>query len=99
MYTISTTTMVSILALASSLAIVVQTNPIAGCTSTVRAAAPTCKQLAAKWNNGATAADLADWLHKYNDNVDIGCTNLTVGQFVRVRLLQTRLYTRGMTKG
>ena len=86
MYAISTTTLVSILALASSVAVVVQATPIYGCTSTVIATATTCEKQVKDWGNVETAAELSAWLIEYNDNVNPGCTNLIKGQVVRVFL-------------
>lgn len=96
MYAISTPALVFILALASSLAVVIQATPVRVCTGTVVAKATTCEAQALLW--GYNAGELAAWMFAYNDNVHLDCRNLIINQTVRIFLLQTRLYTRGVTK-
>ena len=85
MYAISTAGLVSILALASSLAVVVQAKPVPVCTSTVVSLATSCRSQASTFNHDV--AEFTAWLFAYNDNVNVGCTNLTIGETVRVFLL------------
>ena len=89
MYTISTPALVFILALASSLAVVVQATPVPVCTSTVVATATTCKAQALLWDHtgGYDAGELAAWMFAYNDNVNLDCSNLAINQTVRIFLL------------
>ena len=85
MYAVSTAALVCILALASSLAVVVQATPAVACTGTMVATATTCKEQAPVWN--MDEADLAAWLFSYNDDVLLDCSNLKVGQTVSIFLL------------
>ena len=101
MHAISTVALLFILVLTSSLAVVLQAKPVGACTTTIIAAATTCdaEALVLDHTGGYNASELAARMYAYNDNVNLACSNLIVGQTVRIFLLQTSLYPRGVTKG
>lgn len=61
------------------------------CTLNETATNTTCDGLASQWN-----ISQADFIN-YNDNVNDNCTDLVVGQPVRIFLLWTGLYAGDVT--
>ena len=88
MRTISTAALICIIALASSLAAVVQAASFKrhSCTDWEPASQTTCLKWAKDLNN-MDPADLEMVLSAYNKGVNKGCTNLVKGKQVRVFLL------------
>ena len=88
MRTISTAALICIIALASSLSVVVQAASLKPheCTDWEPATGTTCRQWAKDLNN-MNPDDLKLVLSAYNIGVNKGCTNLVTGKKVRVFLL------------
>ena len=94
MYIISTATLVFIIALASSLAVVVQVaaepkdhTAVPKCADARNALARTCHNWWLLSNLTISEADLVSVVTSYNKDVNVECTNLVKGDTVRVFLL------------
>ena len=94
MYIISTTTLVSIIALASSLAVVVQAaatpinhTKVPKCTEAKQANAKTCVDWRWGMETLYSTDELAIRVKSYNKDVNNECTDLVIGDTVRVFLL------------
>lgn len=94
MHTISTAALLSIVALASSLAFVVQAKATKnhnhmkpGCTDPQEAMAGSCLAWQVHFSQPISPTELIGRVLKYNVDVNKDCTNLTIGDTVRVFLL------------
>ena len=95
MYTISTAALVSVVALASSLAVVVQaqTSELTkhfndpGCSTYAMAMATSCQDWRINFTPKPSLKEIMSWVADNNRDVNSACTNLIVGDYVRVFLL------------
>lgn len=89
MYPISAAALISFIALALSLGVVVQATdePRIICTWVVNSTVTTCAELKPDLNPSLSMRDLLRRIHAFNDNVNPNCTNLVVGKNVCVFLL------------
>ena len=95
MYTISTAALVSVVALASSLAVVVQAQNSevtkhfrnAGCQSYDMAVVTSCQDWRINFAPEPSVKEMIGWVVNNNRDVNPACTNLIIGDYVRVFLL------------